>query len=96
MLPIIPHFAKECLDLLQENRDLTWPDYDVNLIQEKEVSIVVQINGKKRGLINVDRDTEEEQLIRKINKDEKISKYFANKEIRKKIYIKNKIINLII
>ena len=96
MLPIIPHFAEECLNLLQENRDLTWPKYDDNLIQEKEVAIVVQINGKKRGLINVDRDTEEEQMINKINKDEKISKYLINKEIRKKIYIKNKLINIII
>ena len=96
MLPIIPHFAEECLSLLKENRDLKWPMYDDNLIREKEVMIVVQINGKKRGLINVDRDTEEEQMINKINKDEKISKYLINKEIRKKIYIKNKLINIII
>ena len=96
MLPIIPHFAEECLSLLKENRDLKWPKYDDNLIREKEVMIVVQINGKKRGLINVDRDTEEEQMINKINKDEKISKYLINKEIRKKIYIKNKLINIII
>ena len=62
MLPIIPHFAKECLDLLKENRDLTWPKYDDNLIQEKEVIIVVQVNGKKR-LDKRNCDTQEEQLI---------------------------------
>ena len=96
MLPIIPHFAQECLKLLEENEDLTWPTYDDNLLQEKEVSIVVQINGKKRGLIKADRDTNEKQLVIKIKEDDKISKYINKNEIKKKIYVKNKLINLII
>ena len=50
MSPAIPHFSNECLKLmnLKENK---WPSYDKSLIEENEIDIVVQINGKKRGLI---------------------------------------------
>ena len=95
MMPVIPHFSIECLDLIKENTDLSWPKYDDNLLQEKEVNIVIQINGKKRGLIKADRDTEEAKLLNLINEDKKISKYFVLDKIKKKIYIKNKLINII-
>ena len=73
-----------------------WPEYDESIIKEETVSIVIQINGKKRGLITSKQNTSEENLIEIINKDEKLSKYLNNKELKRKIYIKDKLINLII
>jgi len=56
----------------------------------------VQINGKKKNLIKIDREIDEEDLLKKIYKDEKIVKYLDNLKIKKTIFIKNKLINLII
>ena len=94
--PIIPHFANECLEMINENKNVNWPSYDHSLIEDKEIQIVVQINGKKRGILKVDRNIEESKLYEEIMKDEKINKYLQEKVIKKKIYIKNRLVNLII
>ena len=56
------------------------------IIKENFVNIVIQINGKKRGLIKVNINTKENEILELINKDEKIFKYIQNKEIKKNIY----------
>ena len=65
------------------------------LIDEK-VKIVVQINGKKRALIDTERNITQENLLKIINNTNNINKYFINKKMRKVIFIKNKIINIIL
>ena len=59
------------------------------------VDIVIQINGKKRSIINANMDIQEENLINLIKKDHNLSK-FLNGDIIKCIFINNKFINLII
>ncbi len=93
--PIIPHFSNECLELIG-GKNIKWPDIDENIIKEETFIIVVQINGKKRGLIRTNADKTEKELLDEIKKDDKLLKYFDNKEIKKNIYIKNKLINIII
>ena len=95
MLPIIPHFANECLKLLNIN-SLEWPKYNEQLLHEETINYVIQINGRKRGIINSDRNLKEEDLINKIQEEKILKKYLTNKNIRKKIYIPNKLINIII
>ena len=93
--PVIPHFANECLEDLKENNDIRWPEYDEKLIDDKEINFVVQINSKKRAIINVRKDLNEEDVM-KILVDEKIKeKYFEKKKIKKKIFVKNRLINIL-
>ena len=94
--PIIPHFANECLNKISKNKINTWPLYDDNLTKDKNIKIVIQINGKKRDLIEVRRDIDEKQLYEIVDKSEKITKYLNEKSIKKKIYVKNRLLNLII
>ena len=96
MNPIIPHFSSECLEQTAFKDKITWPEIDTKFIKKNEFTIVVQINGKKKNLIKVDKEINEEDLLKKIYKDEKIVKYLDNLKIKKTIYIKNKLINLII
>ena len=62
----------------------------------KSLNIVVQINGKKRDLLNIDNSLKEEELLKLIYKSDKIKKFLENKKIKKTIYIKDKLINFII
>ena len=95
MLPIVPHFANECLKILNKNSP-KWPDYDEKLLIEDLITFVIQINGKKRGVIQAKRDTLEKELILMINKNENLKKYLFEKEIKKKIFVPNKLINIIV
>ena len=96
-LPFIPHFASECLeDLNEENLNREWPIAIKKYLIAENVNLVIQINGKKRSLLEVKNNIIENEVLIKIKSDKKLSKYLENKEIIKSIYIKNKLINLII
>ena len=94
--PIIPHISNECLSILNQENDYKWPLFDEKILEKNYTKIVVQINGKKRGLIETKKDINETELFEKIKKDENINKYILNKKILKKIYILNKIFNIIL
>ena len=95
MTPILPHFANECLSIIKA-KNFKWPNYDVAMLKEDNINIVIQINGKKRGLVQTMPDITEEKLLELIKNDDKIIKYIDQKNIKKKIYIKDKLLNIII
>ena len=95
MTPILPHFANECLSIINA-KNFKWPEYDISMLKEETVNIVIQINGKKRGLIQTKPNITEEKLFEIMKNDEKIMKYFDQKNIKKKIFIKDKLLNIII
>ncbi len=96
LIPIIPHFANECLEMLGFNHKLDWPKFNEELIKETETSIVIQINGKKRGLIKIKKDIDENQIYEIISKDSSLQKYLNQGKILKKIYVKNRLMNILI
>ena len=87
MTPILPHFANECLSIIKA-KNFKWPKYDVSMLKEETINIVIQINGKKRGLIQTKPNITEEKLFEIIKNDEKIMKYFDQKNIKKKFILK--------
>ena len=95
MTPILPHFSSECLKLLNSKKT-KWPSYNENVLEENTVKIVIQINGKKRGLIEINKDISEDSLFEIVNKEETLMKYLDQKNIKRKIYIKDKLMNIII
>ncbi len=95
MAPVIPHFSNECLAALNL-KDLNWPKYDDSILKEDYFKIVVQINGKKRGIIKAKKDISENELIDEIKREVTLTKYLKDKKIKRKIYIGGKLINIII
>jgi len=93
--PVIPHFASECLELMNI-KDFKWSEYDESMLKEDKINIVIQINGKKRGLISTKPNMTEEKLFEIIQNDEKLMKYTDQKNIKKKIYIQDKLMNIIV
>ena len=93
--PIIPHFASECLEDLKINHRVKWPIADKKFLVSEETNIVIQINGKKRSIINCKKGITEKILIKNIKNDVKVNKFLENKKIIRSIFVKNKLINLI-
>ncbi len=96
MYPVIPHIINECVESNNFEPIKQWPEVDKSLLDNKRVSIVVQIDGKKRGVIVVDKDTEEKTVMELISKEDKINKNFINKNINKVFFVKNRLINILI
>jgi leucyl-tRNA synthetase len=96
MTPVIPHISNECLEKINVKEKISWPIVKKDLIEDDIVNIVVQVNGKKRSIISVEKNLDENILMQKIKQDKLIDKYTENKEIIKTIYVKDKIINVII
>ena len=95
MLPITPHLANECLNEISENENYAWPQIDKKYLHNKIFDIVIQINGKKRGLISTETGLEEKDLIEKIKQTKELKKFLIGTDIVKSIFIKDKLINLI-
>ena len=94
--PVVPHFSNECLEMLNVKANIEWPSFNEKYLEETEINLVVQINGKKRGLIKTKKDISEHNVLKKIQEDDKLNKFIIDKKIKKQIYIKNKIINIIV
>ncbi len=98
MMPFVPHLSCECLSNLEGGNfyeNIEWPKGNKSLLDQKEVTLVVQINGKKRGLIVTRKDLSEKDALIKAKKIENIQKNLKDKKIIKNIFVKNKIINFI-
>ena len=96
MMPIIPHLASEFLSQINPSENIIWPEINKRYLKNEQNLIVVQINGKKRGIINCEQGINEQNLIEKIKEKKDLMKFFNDKKIFKSIFIKNKLINLII
>jgi len=94
--PIIPHFASECLKDLKLNSFQSWPEIDKKFLEDTVVQFVIQINGKKRGTLETNKDISEENLIEEIKKNQTLEKIFQNKTINKTFFVKNRLINFLI
>ena len=96
MIPIVPHLAYECLNDFGQINDLAWPDVDNKYLKDDKKNIVIQINGKKRGVLEIMTDTDEKSLLEKIKKSVEFKKYIDDKTLIKTIFVKNRLINLIV
>ena len=96
MSPVIPHFSKECLEMIGEKEQVFWPKINEDLLVEHKKNFVIQINGKTREIIEANKDITEEELLFKINKNSKLKNYIKDKTIKKKIFIPEKLINIIV
>ena len=75
---------------------MNWPKFDKKLIEETNVNVVIQINGKKRSILNTKKGTKQDQLLELAKRDKMVEKYLENKNINKVIFVKNRLINILV
>ena len=94
LLPLTPHIANELLDLFKCKERYKWPSINKNI--QEDINFAVQVNGKTRDILTINRDLAQKEIEKKIEEKSKAMKFIGNKKIIKIIFIKNKIINYIV
>lgn len=97
--PFAPHLAEELWEQMGNKRSILyekWPEYDKNLLVEEKINLVVQVNGKVRDNLKIEAGLSEDEALENAKSSEKVKKYIDDKEIRKVIFVKDKILNLVV
>ena len=97
--PFTPHVSFEIWEKITNKKDLhlqKWPDFKEELLKEEEFNIVIQVNGKKRAILLAKKDTSENSLFNMCLEIDNVKKLIENKKIIKKIYVKNKLMNIVV
>ena len=99
LAPFAPHLTEELWHNLGHQDSLhqqSWPIYDEKLLAEQKIIIAVQINGKVRGQIEIDADASENQVEQQALAMPNIVKYLAGQKPKRVLYVKGKIISIVI
>jgi leucyl-tRNA synthetase len=99
LAPFAPHMTEEIWQSLGHSSSIhtePWPKYDSQKIEENEVDIAVQINGKVRATITVSAEMTEEEVTNKATAMGEVQKWVGEKGIKKAIYVPKKILNLVL
>lgn len=96
--PVAPHITEELYHEVLGGylNEANWPEYDEEMLVDDEVEIPVQFNGKVRFKIIVPIDATEEEVFEKAETCDEFKNWVEDKKIVKKIYIKGKILNIVI
>ncbi|GAA0080183.1 leucine--tRNA ligase [Clostridium sporogenes] len=98
LAPFAPHFAEEQWELIGINSSVfneKWPKFDPKALIKDEVEIAVQVNGKIRAKINISTSSSEEEIKESALNNEDIKNSIGDKEIKKVIVIKNRLVNIV-
>jgi leucyl-tRNA synthetase len=96
--PFAPHITEELWESLGNNESIIfekWPDYDPDMAEDLKVNFVVQINGKVRDLVEIDKNMKEEEIKEIVFQRDKVKKWIDDKKVIKTIFVENKLINII-
>ena len=99
LAPFAPHIAEELWSEMGEKNSIfrsEWPKYDESKILEDILTIAIQINGKVRDNIKVKADFSEEEIKKEAFKREAVIRNVAGKEIKRVIYVKDKLLNIVV
>ena len=98
--PFAPHFAEEVYSKIGSDKSsitqLPWPSYDPALLVDATIEIPVQVNGKLRSRISIPNDTDEATAIAAALADPEVVKFLAGAAPKKKIYVKGRMVNLVV
>ena len=98
--PFAPHIVEELWEIQQFDEKMacqqSWPEYDEEKTVDSNVEIAVQINGKVKSKLTIPMDADEDSVYEAVMADEKIQKATDGMNIIKRIYIKNRLMNVIV
>lgn len=96
--PITPHLAEELWESIGMKESLAeakWPEADPRYLIDTSITLVVQVNGKMRGTVEISTDSNQDEALDMAKTLANVANQIENKEIQRVIYVPNKIINII-
>jgi leucyl-tRNA synthetase len=96
--PIVPHVTHQLWSALGRDGDILaaqWPEADPQALVRDTIELVVQVNGKLRGKIEVAADTPKDVCEERALAEENVARFLEGKEIRKIIVVPNKLVNIV-
>ncbi|MCB1439997.1 MAG: leucine--tRNA ligase [Nitratireductor sp.] len=97
--PMMPHLAEECWQVLGNTgmaATTDWPKFDADLVREDEITLPVQVNGKKRADVTVAAGASQEEIVAATLAIDMVQKYLEGREPRKVIVVPNRIVNIVV
>jgi len=97
--PVTPHISQALWTALGRDGDIldaAWPVVDESALVQQKITVVVQVNGKVRGRIEAAPGTSRDALQQQALAEENVSRFVADKEIRKIIVIPDKLVNIVV
>ena len=94
--PILPHIINECQEEMGYKNNNLWPSVEKKYLENTTIDYVIQINGKKRSLINAEIDLRKELLFELVKKDKLLDKYLKDLSVKKVIFVKNRLMNILV
>ena len=99
LAPFAPHLSSELWQQLGNSDFIDnagWPKWNDEFLAESKVQVIVQVNGKLRGKIEVSKDAEQAEILEIARNEENVAKHLAEKEIVKQIFVKGKLVNFVV
>ena len=99
LYPFVPHIASELWVSLDHKTDLdmvAWPKYSTAALEEEQVLIVVQVNGKIRGRITVPADGTQERIETEALADPKVRSFMNGKKVRRIVHVPGRLMNIVV
>ena len=97
--PFAPHMTEELWERLGHNEMLAyepWPKYDEEKTIDDLIDLPIQVNGKLRANIQINKDEDREKVKELVHQNDKVQSYLEGKEVIKEIYVPNRIYILVI
>ena len=97
--PVCPHITEEIWQRMGYEgyvHESIWPEYDESKTILDVIELPIQVNGKLRATVEINREASEDEVYEKAVKDDVVAKYLEGKNVVKKIYVKGRIFNIIV
>ena len=97
--PFAPHFTEEVWERLGHAQRLAhhaWPEPDLKVADEPLVEVIVQVNGKLRGKVRVEKGTPESDVLDRARGDSKVEAYLRGKTVSRSIFVPDRLLNLVV
>jgi leucyl-tRNA synthetase len=99
LYPFVPHIASELWESLDHRQGLDavpWPKYSEETLEEEQLLIVVQVNGKVRGKITVGADADQARIEREALRDERVKHFVDGKKLQKVVHVPRRLVNIVV
>ena len=99
LAPFAPHISDELWFKIGQKKSIhlsVWPLYDTDKLETNTVEIIIQVNNKNRDSLTIRKDTPEEEIKKQVLSRLLVKKWTDNKSVKKIIYVKNRLINIVV